>query len=294
MPETLYKSSSIIPSEQTDYVEGYLFENAPSKWVLEVNYITGDGQLHGFFGSKEEMQQQQSALSQEIGNLVKFTFTNTLIHDQDWKESYKMHFTPWRYRSFHLIPLWLKDTYIASSEELALFLDPGMAFGTGNHETTRMCLEFLIERNKSQKNAGSLLDLGCGSGILSLAASLLGYTNIVGVDNDEDAVRISKENAHINNLAHKVNFNTYDVFDLKQSIGTFDCIVANIQADILIKCASKILQHTHSESSIVLSGILTKEVNQVLHAFQEATTGNHPEYSLKEMGEWTSVQFFNC
>ncbi|MEK9772876.1 MAG: 50S ribosomal protein L11 methyltransferase [Opitutae bacterium] len=291
MPEILYKSSSDIPADQTDFVEGFLFEHAPSKWALEVNYNTGDGLLHGFFASKEEMLVQESAISQEIGNLIKFRFKNTEIHDQDWKESYKAHFTPWQYKFFHLIPLWLKDTYRVSTDELALFLDPGMAFGTGNHETTRMCLEFLIDQKKSHRKSKSLLDLGCGSGILSLTACLLGYENVLGIDNDQDAVRISEENAVLNNLAQKLRLKTSNLFDLEQSLGTFDCVIANIQADILIACAGKIFEHTHNGSSIILSGILTREIDQVLEACKEATIGNHLAYRLKELGEWTSVQF---
>ena len=288
----IFKLSSYIPAEKTDLVEGFLYENAPSSWALEVNHITGEGILLGFFSSEKETILQQSTILDEIGQLVELNFSIEHINDRDWKESYKDHFTPWSYRGFHLIPLWLKNSYTISREEISLFLDPGMAFGTGNHESTRMCLEFLIEKNEFQKRTESILDLGCGSGILSLAASLIGYKHVWGIDYDIDAIRISKENAVLNNLQDKISFDALNLFDLNGPCNTFDCVVANIQADVLISNAKKILQHTHTGSSIILSGILTKEIEQVIDEFTETTQKSSLNYNLKQLGEWSAVQFF--
>lgn len=293
MPKSLFKLSTPIPWDKTDCVEGFLFENAPSNWALEVNHITGDGLLNGFFTSEKDMLRQRSIISNEIGYFVELNFSVDLINDEDWKESYKVHFTPWCYRNFNLIPLWLKNTFRGSGDEISLFLDPGMAFGTGNHESTRMCLEFLIEKNRSQKKSDSILDLGCGSGILSLAAKLIGYKEVLGIDNDHEAVRISKENALLNDLEGKISFRTSDLFELEldHTIGTFDCVVANIQADILQSCASRILKHTHAGSSIILSGILSIEIAQVISAFLETEVDSSMDYRIKKAGEWSSVQF---
>ncbi len=293
MNKSLFKLSTAIPAEKTDLVEGFLFEHAPSSWALEVNYLTGEGLLNGFFTSADIMQNQKNILSKEIGHCVKLNFSTLIIEEQDWKESYKTHFIPWTYNGFHLIPLWLKHTYKVPDDEISLFLDPGMAFGTGNHETTRMCLEFLLENGRTQQCSESLLDFGCGSGILSLVASLLGFENVIGLDNDPDAVRISKENATLNHLSKNTEFICSDLLDLEQPIGKFDCIVANIQADILISCASKIIDHCHRRSKIILSGILSKEIDQVISEFKKSEKDLVLNHKIKQDGEWSSVQFWS-
>lgn len=292
MNNCLYKLSSPIPSDLTDYVDGFLFENAPTNWFLEENRLTGEGLLVGVFSSKEDMLLHKANIINGIGALVNFCFSDTTMDNKDWNESYKDHFIPWSYHHFHLIPVWLKDSYKVPTNNLSLFLDPGMAFGTGNHESTRMCLEFLIEKELSSQNSHSMIDLGCGSGILSLSACLLGYKNILGIDNDQDAVRISKDNALLNQLDQKVIFKTSNLYDIDKSLGTFDCVVANIQADILISCAERIFQLTHKGTTIILSGILSKEIDQVIQEFNRFGLDTPLEYSLKHLGEWSSVQFF--
>jgi len=165
-----------------------------------------------------------------------------------------------------------------------------MAFGTGNHETTRMCLEFLIDAPESSQRNTSLLDLGCGSGILSLTASLLGYSPIIGLDNDEDAVRISRENAEINQLADKVTFRVADLYKLGSTTDKFDCIAANIQADVLISNALNIISLANFQSTIILSGILASEIEDVIETFNQLSPKNSFELSVKEMGEWASAK----
>ena len=289
--KSLFKLSSSVLPEHNDIVEGFLFEQAPSSWALEVNHLTGVGTLNGFFSSKTMRDQDKALIEREIGSLVKFQFSEDEIEDEDWKESYKSHFSPWNYKSIHFIPIWLKNDYHVPDNEISLFLDPGMAFGTGIHESTRMCLEFLIEDKNTQPDRHSLLDLGCGSGILSLLSFLIGFRKVVGLDNDVDAVRISKENAVLNDLEDKIAFNNLDLFQLNQPIGIFDCVVANIQADILILNADQIISNSHDGSTIILSGILSKEAQQVLDVFMKKGKYAQDDYLVKNMGEWTSILF---
>jgi len=289
--QSLFKLSSYIPPSQTDIVEGFLFEHAPSNWALEVNHLTLEGTLNGFFSNKAKRDQARVLIERTIGALVEFQFSEDEMHDEDWKESYKNHFSPWSYKGIHFIPIWLKNELHVPNNEKSLFLDPGMAFGTGIHESTRMCLEFLIEDKNCQPNPNNLLDIGCGSGILSLLSVLIGFQQVVGIDNDEDAVRISKENASLNNLKGKIAFNKLDLFDLKQPIGNFDCVVANIQADILISNADKIIINAHNDSTIILSGILTNESHQVLDVYMQKGKFKPSDYHIKTMGEWSSILF---
>ena len=293
MTDSLLKLSSKISSEQTEFVDGYLFENAPSNWVLEINYITGEGTLNGFFSSETEKVQEEQRMIKEIGDLVDFSFSYCKVLTQDWTESYKYHFSPWGYKGVHFVPIWLKDTYKVPENEISVMLDPGMAFGTGIHESTRMCLEFLIENIESSAELPkSIIDLGCGSGILSITSYLLGFKKVIGLDNDKDAVRISKENALLNQLNEQLSFDCMDLLNLNPPVEKFDCVVANIQADILTSCTWIINQHTHQRSKIILSGILSKEIQYVIETFDKELRENAKfEYQIKEMGEWSAVQF---
>jgi ribosomal protein L11 methyltransferase len=285
----MIKAFTEIPSSNIEHLEDYLYEIAPSPWVLIINYLNGSGSLAGYFDCQVDAQLAITEI-EKFSTTLPFNFLE--IQDQDWKEAYKDHFHPWKYKNFHLIPSWMKEDYPVPTDHLSLILDPGMAFGTGNHETTRMCLELLIDELDSSEDNGSMLDLGCGSGLLSLAASLLGYgPQIVGLDNDDDAVRISKENAEINLLADKVTFMVGDLYKLNKDIGQFDYIVANIQADVLKNNAKNIFSLSHSQSTIILSGILAYEIEDVIEAFNKHAPKKLLELSVKEMGEWASAKF---
>src|SRR5262249_19203508 len=128
------------------------------------------------------------------------------LADADWRESYKAHFKPWQFGRLHWVPVWERETFKLPPGGAVLWLDPGLAFGTGNHETTRLCVERLVALAEERGTAGRVIDAGCGSGILALSAALLGYRDVVGFDNDPEAVRVSEENAALNGLAGRVGF----------------------------------------------------------------------------------------
>jgi ribosomal protein L11 methyltransferase len=149
-----------------------------------------------------------------------------------------------------------------------------------------------LEDNLFSAQNKSFLDLGCGSGILSLAAYEIGFNPVVGVDNDEDAVRISKDNAYLNFNHNKIEFNTYDLIKAKCSLGAFDYILANIQANILCDQAQKILNMMKTQSTLILSGILNTESDGVIQTFTETCKNKKLEFRKKVMGEWTSIKFW--
>jgi len=292
MSESLLKLSSKIQPEHVDLIEGYLYEEAPSPWALEVNHVNGLGVLSGFFSNKEELVKHQTHITSSLGQSVQFHFSTESIYEQDWKEAYKKHFQPWSYKGVNLIPLWLKESHPVAATDISIYLDPGMAFGTGNHESTRMCLEFLIECKGDLCMDGSFIDLGCGSGILSLVAKSIGFQNVLGLDNDNDAVRISHENALLNDLKGSITFTTQDLNNLDDSIGKFNFVMANIQADVLISYADLIMSLTDENSVVVLSGILTQEIAQVLEKFRSLNKSSEFNYTTKEMGEWSAVKIY--
>jgi ribosomal protein L11 methyltransferase len=284
------KLTSSIPESSLDCIDGYLFEHAPSPWIVEIDKLTGGMVLTGYFATQSEMHNETLQLKDELKDILEFVFSKENLQDTDWKNSYKKHFKAWSYNGFHLVPLWLKDDYDIPANNHALFLDPGMAFGTGNHESTRMCIEFMVDDTNSKICGDSFVDLGCGSGILTIAASLLGFSSVLGFDNDEDAVRISSENASVNNLPNDVQFQVIDLNKRNPSLGKFDYVAANIQADILISNAKKILGLSKPNSIIILSGILAKEVDQVCEYFKNLKPDSDIQINLKRMGDWASVR----
>jgi ribosomal protein L11 methyltransferase len=290
MDNSLLKISSKIHPEQVEFLEVFLYEEAPSPWVLEVNHINGNGTLTGYFSSQNESNIQQSKLTNALDQVVQFSFTSALIQDQDWKEAYKAHFSPWTYMGVNLVPTWEKETYQSKPSDINIYLDPGMAFGTGNHESTRMCLEFLIESVRNGCSQNNFIDLGCGSGILSLVAKSIGFQNVLGIDNDPDAVRISGDNALLNNLKESIAFQTKDLNQLTTRPDKFDFVMANIQADILINYAEVIMSLTKEHATIVLSGILTKEIDQVTEKFRSLVPESETSFSRRERGEWSALK----
>ena len=286
----MIKITSSIPESSLDYIDGYLFEHAPSPWVVEIDKLTGGVVLTGYFATQCEMHNETLQVKDELKDILEFNFSKENLQDTDWKNSYKKHFKAWSYNGFHLVPLWLKDDYDIPTNNHALFLDPGMAFGTGNHESTRMCIEFMVDDTNSKICGDSFVDLGCGSGILSLSAHLLGFSKVLGFDNDEDAVRISSENASVNNLQNHVQFQVIDLNNMNPSLGKFDYVAANIQADILISNAEKILGLSKPNSVIILSGILTKEADEVCDCLKNLNPDSDIQINLKRMGDWTSVR----
>lgn len=209
------------------------------------------------------------------------------LGDQDWRDSYKAHFKAWRCGRLHWVPVWERATHVLAAGETAIWLDPGLAFGTGNHETTRLCVERLVARAENTARRGAVIDAGCGSGILALSAVRLGWTDVSGFDNDPEAVRVSEENATLNDLAGAVRFTTADLVTGLPAGTEADVVLANIQADVLLRFIPQLINSIAPGGLLVLSGILARENDQVRAAYAAATPGWRVEHRL--MGEWSDV-----
>jgi ribosomal protein L11 methyltransferase len=167
-----------------------------------------------------------------------------------------------------------------------------MAFGTGNHETTRLCVERLAELDAKQA-AGSkaraqwrVIDAGCGSGILALSAAKLGFCDVMGFDHDPEAVEVSQANARLNDLSGQVRFFVGDlVTGLDGRLA--EVVFANILADVLIRFVRELVAAVAPRGSLVLSGILAKECAQVTEVYVAATPGWTAE--SRTLGEWSDV-----
>ena len=180
------------------------------------------------------------------------------IADEDWLESWKSQFTPIRIGAFFVRPSWSD----ARGEGIELVLDPGMAFGTGLHPTTRQCLEAV----GSLELAGrSVLDVGTGSGILAVAAAKRGAARVVGVDTDPLAVRAAAENAQRNAVRLEVGEGS-----AADVAGTFDVVLANLVADILVAIAPDLRARVAAGGTLVCAGIVQDKAERVAAALSEA------------------------
>ncbi len=211
-----------------------------------------------------------------------------VLADADWRDSYKAHFHAWKFGPLHWVPVWEQATYALPAGEVALWLDPGLAFGTGNHETTRLCVERLVALAEEAGGPGArrVIDAGCGSGILALSAVLLGFRDVAGFDNDPEAVRVSEENAALNGLEGRVAF---FAGDLTSGLAgrEAEIVLANIQADVLMRFARELVAAVAPGGALVLSGILAHENAQVREVFERATPGW--TVNARTMGEWSDV-----
>jgi ribosomal protein L11 methyltransferase len=208
------------------------------------------------------------------------------LGDADWRDSYKAHFKPWQFGRLHWVPVWEREKFRLPPGDAVLWLDPGLAFGTGNHETTRLCVERLVGWMEEHGANGRVIDAGCGSGILALSAALLGFRDVVGFDNDAEAVRVSEENAVLNGLSGRVGFFVGDLISGLEG-RTGDVVLANIQADVLIKFAPQLVQAVAPGGTLILSGILAQENAEVRTRFEALT----PKWGVnaRVMGEWSDV-----
>ncbi|HEY0868528.1 MAG TPA: 50S ribosomal protein L11 methyltransferase, partial [Fimbriimonas sp.] len=172
------------------------------------------------------------------------------LPEEDWDQLWRKHFKPRRVGSrFVICPSWEK--YEARPDDLVILLDPGQAFGTGEHATTRMCLELL---EKAHLTGKTVLDLGCGSGILSVAAVKLGALRVVAVDIDPVSVQVARENAERNGVWYEAS--TGDGLD--ELDGAFDVLVSNIISATLIRLAPDAIRYVQPKGTWILSGVITQ------------------------------------
>jgi len=197
----------------------------------------------------------------DIGSLE---LENQNVQEQDWAENWKKYYKPFRAGEKLVIkPSW--EAYEAQEGDLVLELDPGMAFGTGTHETTYMCMEQL---EKYVTPGCKAIDVGCGSGILALAAAKLGANDVLAIDLDQLAVKASIENAQKNQLTDIVRVKHGDL--LENSDEKADVIVANIIADVICYLCGPVKKHLLSGGTFICSGIIREREEDVQHALAAA------------------------
>jgi ribosomal protein L11 methyltransferase len=201
--------------------------------------------------------------------------------DDDWLRLWKRGFEPTPIgRRLVIFPSWRRREAEAFADRVRVEVDPGMAFGTGTHETTRLCLEWLDEH----WHGASLLDVGTGTGILAIAAALLEPSaRVVGVDVDALAVSIARDNAEINGVAGRV---ALDVCGPEAVAGEFDVVLANLTAEVILAVGGALVARTRRGGRLVLSGVLADQADGVAREIEAA--GLRLD-GRREAGEWVAL-----
>ena len=203
------------------------------------------------------------------------------VNEEDWANNWKQYYHTQRIgKRIVVTPSW--EEYTPSGDDVQMRLDPGMAFGTGTHDTTRLCLELLEEVVTPETR---ILDVGTGSGILSVGGVLLGAPSALGVDIDPVAVKVANENAEINEVSDKTEFVCGDLTDKVH--GKFEIVTANIVADVIIRLLSTVKNYLLKGGVLIVSGIIDTRADEVENACHEA--GFVTEKRL-EHGGWVAIK----
>ena len=192
-----------------------------------------------------------------------FSFDYHYLSERDWNESWKKKFVPIDVgNNLSILPPWEKS----DDRRIALIIDPGMAFGTGHHETTKTCLTLIERFAESGTRKGKFLDVGAGTGILSIAASKLGFNEVTGVDIDPLAVDAASRNVELNGLGNVL----IKPGGITEVDGRFDMIAANLMSEVLISIAPDIASRLDNMGTVVLSGILVGQEDGVIKAMEDS------------------------
>lgn len=233
----------------------------PEWYISEINLIDEKNISYGvyFEDSEDGLREIDRFIDFMDENIEDFHYEKELIDNSDWEEEWKKSYTSFEIGEEILVkPSWEEKV---DTNRIIIEIDPKMAFGTGTHETTSMCMEYVEEMNMKDMD---ILDIGCGSGILSILAKKLNAKNVDACDIDQIAVDSTIENASIN----KVEVNAF-ISDLFSNVDKkYDIIFANILAEILVKMLSEANDHLKDTGLLILSGIIREKERLVLDALK--------------------------
>lgn len=225
-----------------------------------------------------------------IGGAGNISFGEFTVDEEDWANSWKKFFSPKKLgKKIIVTPNW--ENYKPSRSQLPIFIEPGMAFGTGHHETTELCVKLLEETIKKDD---IVFDVGTGTAILAIAAKLLGASLIVGTDNDKYAVRIARENIKLNKCEDTVKAYYGNLLSFRGKmrdellLRKCDVIICNILKDAVLKLPEKLKEFMRPKAVVIISGILESQYEEVRREFEKR---GFKSGRVAQKNEWTACSF---
>jgi ribosomal protein L11 methyltransferase len=266
-PDTLVKLELTVPAVATDAAVVALAEISPQGFEEHdedgppprVRFVVY-GESGSAAGLRAAMEALVGELKLEHGAGVRLDGSE--IPQENWREAWKVHFTLQRVDPFVIRPSWID--YTPAAAEHLIHLDPGSAFGTGIHETTRLCLRALAALDAQGRSPQALLDFGCGTGILGIGACLLWSCDVVAVDDDPYAITACEENAERNGFTHRIH-----ATDGLPAQGSFEVVLANVSCPVLVDFAGPLAARLAPDGRLVLSGLLVGDREAICAAYQE-------------------------
>ena len=265
-------------------------EQGPLTWdFADINVLEHKGKfavVKGYFSEEDNIDEIIAYINKKVEEIKslgidvgegKVEFEK--MYEEDWANNWKKYYKPSKVgEKIVAKPIW--EEYEVKDEELVVELDPGMAFGTGEHETTRMCIQAL---EKYVQKDSTVFDVGCGSGILAIAAAKLGAKLAVGVDLDPVAVESAKENVGFNNIDNIeiLHGNLIEVID-----GKADIVVANIIAEIICILTEDVSRVIKPNGNFITSGIIHDRVEMVTNKLEEC---GFEVVKVNKDGEWNCI-----
>lgn len=254
-----------------------------------IDTLPEDVVVHAWFEPDGTFGDRMLALEQRLAELKKIDFGFSMgtlalqtqnVHDEDWSEVWKRFYKPFRAgKKLVVKPTW--EPYEAQEGDQIIEIDPGMAFGSGTHETTAMCLELLED---AMHGGESVIDVGTGSGILAIGAALLGARDVLAIDIDPTAVRVAQENIAHNHLEDRVRAVEGNLLEKNDSV--CQLCVANIIADVICMFAAPLNAHIVPGGLFICSGIIKEREQDVVDALQAA---NYTILDIRRKGEWVAM-----
>lgn len=265
-------------------IHTYQFWDYINQEELEKNEIV---KVEGYFAESEienalvQINQRIDLLKkQSVFNLGSLEMTIDEVENDDWFNNWKKSYKPIHAGKLVIVPSWIK--YEKQENEVVISMDPGMAFGSGEHETTRMCLELMEDVGMINKK---VIDVGTGSGILALSAAALGSKDVEAYDIDDVAVKAAKENVKINHFEDIIKVANSNL--LKNAKNNYDVVLANITADVLQILAKDLKTYVNKDGIVIISGILNIYEDAVKQCYL-----SHGYRILQRMnkGEWVAFK----
>lgn len=261
-----------------DYAERELFREDEDVVYIKT-YISDEKNVLKFIEDTRLRIQELGDCGLDVGE---GTVTTGQVKEEDWANNWKKYYKPTLIGDRIVIkPEW--EDYEVKNQEIVVELNPGMAFGTGNHETTSMCIENL---EKYVKEDSVVFDIGCGSGILGICAAKLGAKEVIGIDIDEVAVKVAKENIdknHVGSNMTAIKGNLADDIDPSKKA---DVVVANIMADIVMFLIKDVRSFLKDSGKFISSGIILDKVDEVVACLEE---NGFKDIQVNKKGEWSCI-----